>query len=440
MRGSTHTATPRGLKDGGKDDGDDRTNWAGNITYTAKELHRPTRSTRCGPWWRAARGCGCWAAGTRSTGSPSRAPEGVLLSMADLPPVIDVDTTARTVRVVGRRTVRGTGPRGARARARAAQHGVPAAHLGGRVGGDRHPRSGVGNGAAGDVRARGGAGHGGRRRCVIIGAGRRAVRRCRHLAGRARCGHRAHPRPGAVLRGRAARLHRTAAGRAGRGVRDGDGSAYSVSLFTDWRAPGFRQVWLKRRTDQPRPDFPWAAPAAEKMHPVPGMPAVNCTEQFGVPGPWHERLPHFRAEFTPEQRGGAAVGVPAAARARGGRAARARRDPGDASRRAADLRGADRRRPTTSGSAPPTGGTRWRCTSRGSRTRRRYCRWCGGWRRRWTPSRPRPHWGKVFDVPAAVLRGRYPRLGDFRALTQELDPRGKFANAFVRGVLAGTEA
>src|SRR5690606_25867365 len=76
-------------------------------------------------------------------------------------------------------------------------------------------------------------------------------------------------------------------------------AAYSVSLFTDWRAPGFRQVWLKRRTDQPRPDFPYAAPAAEKMHPVPGMPAVNCTEQFGVPGPWHERLPHFRAEFTP---------------------------------------------------------------------------------------------------------------------------------------------
>lgn len=26
---------------------------------------------------------------------------------------------------------------------------------------------------------------------------------------------------------------------------------------------------------------------------------MNCTEQFGVPGAWHERLPHFRAEFTP---------------------------------------------------------------------------------------------------------------------------------------------
>jgi xylitol oxidase len=47
----------------------------------------------------------------------------------------------------------------------------------------------------------------------------------------------------------------------------------------------------------------------------------------------------------------------------------------------------------------------------------------------------RPHWGKVFTVPASELRGLYPRLGDFRALTRELDPRGTFANAFVRDVL-----
>ncbi len=34
----------------------------------------------------------------------------------------------------------------------------------------------------------------------------------------------------------------------------------------------------------------------------------------------------------------------------------------------------------------------------------------------------RPHWGKVFTVPAAALRGRYPRIGDFTALAAELDP------------------
>jgi len=49
----------------------------------------------------------------------------------------------------------------------------------------------------------------------------------------------------------------------------------------------------------------------------------------------------------------------------------------------------------------------------------------------------RPHWGKVFTVPAAVLRGRYPRLGDFGALARSLDPEGKFANSFVRDLLGG---
>src|SRR5699024_9041464 len=30
-----------------------------------------------------------------------------------------------------------------------------------------------------------------------------------------------------------------------------------------------------------------------------GMPADFCTDQTGEPGPSHERLPHFRMEFTP---------------------------------------------------------------------------------------------------------------------------------------------
>jgi alditol oxidase len=48
----------------------------------------------------------------------------------------------------------------------------------------------------------------------------------------------------------------------------------------------------------------------------------------------------------------------------------------------------------------------------------------------------RPHWGKVFAEAPQVARERYPRLGDFRALAGALDPSGKFANAFVRDILA----
>src|SRR6202011_5586112 len=81
-------------------------------------------------------------------------------------------------------------------------------------------------------------------------------------------------------------------------------SGYSVSVFTDWGGPDMNQVWLKRRVQQndswtPEPRWRGATAASGPRHPVPGASAVHCTEQMGVPGPWHERLPHFRLEFTP---------------------------------------------------------------------------------------------------------------------------------------------
>jgi alditol oxidase len=47
------------------------------------------------------------------------------------------------------------------------------------------------------------------------------------------------------------------------------------------------------------------------------------------------------------------------------------------------------------------------------------------------PFGPRTHWGKLFVMPAAVVRAGYPRLGDFRALATRHDPTGKFRNAFL---------
>jgi xylitol oxidase len=51
------------------------------------------------------------------------------------------------------------------------------------------------------------------------------------------------------------------------------------------------------------------------------------------------------------------------------------------------------------------------------------------------PFGPRPHWGKVYEMPSTVVRGLYARLPDFRALTRSLDPAGTFTNAFVRELL-----
>lgn len=76
-------------------------------------------------------------------------------------------------------------------------------------------------------------------------------------------------------------------------------SAYSVSLFTDWKR--ITQVWRKCLAGQEEWDGapPAIRPVTRPMHPIATMPADNCTEQLGVPGPWYERLPHFRLTHTP---------------------------------------------------------------------------------------------------------------------------------------------
>ena len=53
------------------------------------------------------------------------------------------------------------------------------------------------------------------------------------------------------------------------------------------------------------------------------------------------------------------------------------------------------------------------------------------------PFDARPHWGKLFAMDPAAVRGRYPRLTDFTRLMRERDPDGKFRNEFVDRYLSG---
>jgi xylitol oxidase len=80
-------------------------------------------------------------------------------------------------------------------------------------------------------------------------------------------------------------------------------SAWSVSVFTTFRRPGsIDSVWRKSRADSPTPASTelWGGEAADvPVHPIIGLDAGAATEQLARPGPWHERLPHFRAEFKP---------------------------------------------------------------------------------------------------------------------------------------------
>ena len=210
--------------------------------------------------------------------------------------------------------------------------------------------------------------------------------------------------------------------------------AYSVSLFTDWHAPRFTQVWLKQRTDRPVPGFPWAPAATEPVHPVPGMPAVNCTEQLGVPGPWHERLPHFRAEFMPssgaELQSEYLLPRPCAMRA-------LHALDGIREKIAAVLQICEVRTVAAD--------TQWLSPAYGRDSVALHFTWIadtaavlpvvGLVEETLAPFDPRPHWGKVFTVPRAELRERYPRAAAFRALVAELDPAGTFTNAFLADFL-----
>ncbi|MFI6012079.1 FAD-binding protein [Streptomyces sp. NPDC051243] len=410
------------------------TNWAGNITYSAKELHRPHSLDAISALVAGSERVRVLGSGHSFNEIAEPGPEGVLLSIAGLPPMIDVDREARTVRVSG-------GVRYAELARAVYAHGLalpnmaslPHISVAGSVATGTHG-SGVGNGSlATSVRevelvtadgslvtvGRGEQPFGG----AVTSLGALGVVTALTLALEPSFDVEQHVFTELPLDGLDSAMFETVMS-----------SAYSVSLFTDWRAAGFRQVWLKRRTDQPLPDFPWAAPATEKLHPVPGMPAVNCTEQFGVPGPWHQRLPHFRAEFTPSS--GAELQseylLP-------------RRYAVEALRAVDGIRETVAPVLQTCEVRTVAADEQWLSPSYGRDTVALHFTWVEDSAavlpvvRRLEEAldafEPRPHWGKVFAVPTQVVRGRYPRLADFRGLARELDPNRKFANAFVQDIL-----
>ena len=81
-------------------------------------------------------------------------------------------------------------------------------------------------------------------------------------------------------------------------------NGYSVSLFTNWQKNLVSEIWVKNRVTngkpvKAQPELFGAKLATRNLHPVIEQAAESCSEQLGVPGPWHERLPHFKMNFTP---------------------------------------------------------------------------------------------------------------------------------------------
>lgn len=212
-------------------------------------------------------------------------------------------------------------------------------------------------------------------------------------------------------------------------------AGYSVSLFTDWQQSRATQVWIKQRVGQAEPplgpDFYGARRATEKMHPILGHPADACTEQLGIPGPWYERLPHFRMDFTPSSgrelqteyfvpldRGYEAI-----------RAVETLRDRITPHLFVTELRtiAAD---------------DLWMSMAHQRLSLAIHFTWKPEWpavreilpaiEAKLAPFGPRPHWAKLFTLSGAALAQQYPRLADFKALAARYDPNGKFRNDFLR--------
>ncbi len=208
-------------------------------------------------------------------------------------------------------------------------------------------------------------------------------------------------------------------------------SAYSVSLFTNWRSPSF-QVWLKHRTEglvQPEPPSPWlgATLADGPRHPVVGLPPKNCTEQLGASGPWHTRLPHFQLEFTPSS---------------GEELQSEYLLPRE---HALDALGAldqisDRLGPLVQVSEirMVAGDDLWLSPSYGRDTVAIHFTWVpdpaavtsvlSAVEEQLSPFRPRPHWGKLSTTSRDTLASNYERYADFAGLMRRFDPAGKFRN------------
>lgn len=215
----------------------------------------------------------------------------------------------------------------------------------------------------------------------------------------------------------------------------------SVSVFTSWRGETAHTVWVKDRVRGaalPQRDI-FGARAAEQMeHPLPGGPGEACTAQMGVPGPWHERLPHFRPDvvpshgeeiqaefFLPRQEARQAI---AAMRRHGERLAPVLLVSEVRTVAADDL---------------------WLSPSQGEP----YFGLHFTFRRDWEGIRAVlpameadlaalgavPHWGKVTTMAPAQIAARMPRMAEFRALVAAQDPAGKFRNRYIDRMVFGRD-
>ena len=215
-------------------------------------------------------------------------------------------------------------------------------------------------------------------------------------------------------------------------------AATSVSVFTRWRPDPDAQLWLKRRVDREgvwpgQPDF-GAAPSQVKMHPLELLDPVHCTEQGGAAGPWFERLPHFRAEFTPSSGDEiqAEYLLPRERAVEGIRRVRSMHARITPLLHVTEIR-------------TMCADDMWLSPAYGRDTVGIHFTWHKDERifevlpaieEALLPLGARPHWGKVTVASPKSISAAYPRMPDFADLVHRVDPQRKFLSPLMSAIIS----
>jgi len=211
-------------------------------------------------------------------------------------------------------------------------------------------------------------------------------------------------------------------------------SAYSVSLIGDFASPVIDELWQKTRIGPGSDDLREPPPAPATLHggtwydDADQPPDHSHTVRAGIPGPWSERLPHFRPDAAPSA-GGDELQTEYFLD---------RHHAVDALRRLRSL--AERISPHLHAAEIRTvaADDLWL-----SPAYQRHSVCIGfTWRQHpgavnallpvieaaLMPYEPRPHWGKLFAFSGQDLVHRFPRLTEFQELRRTHDPTGKFSH------------
>ena len=229
-------------------------------------------------------------------------------------------------------------------------------------------------------------------------------------------------------------------GRAARALRRDHRRAATASASSRAGARRVDQVWVKSRADASRAGASCSARGRRRSTATrsSGSTPSHCTPQLGVPGPWSDRLPHFRMGFTPERGRGDPVASTSSRASTPVAAIEAVRALGDALRPllqvaeirtvAADdavaepaVRAATRSASTSPGSASPSRSARCSATLEAALA----------------PFAPRPHWGKLFLAGAADDRRRLRAPARLRGARRAARPARRVPQRLARAPRPG---